>query len=1756
MLLKRDKGKALQLSLIDFSSESEYEEPPSRAMPTTDEFFNRQALFEVVLPAQPDLGSYMSSDEDGSVVEDNQIDHMTSGTRKRQLKLKDMVGNVAKKSKTGPKQRQPKPAGLSKPRIAFAPKTPGTAGSVSKTSRHVDKKSKTKGVSSKPNNSHSRGTQPKIQVGIRDVIQPNAPRFLRIAARAASKRSNQGRSSPTGKIINLAARRDHIDAATVLSEWKNGMISQRPSVSVIATKNLDYNPPKKPGRRERFNQQLEDSSMVRQSPARRTGNAEESSSAFPGHPSLHSRSAGTSLPNEMPPDRQILRPAVLEINEANQRGTFAFMAKKRKLDHQYSKQRGVASVPSSVGFESGEPDLDLLVQYAQRDSSPVRGVPRDEPVIARRARKQTKPREINTEAREFAHAHDPLPSQPICQYEQLFLKAGADSAKLLGLGPYGTQYTHHFDIFPFEAGVFFHSSTLLGSGIMDEISELVLAQYIQVNKAPSTYMLGEQILRWGQWDAQVSSELGIVVDFVTAQLVQHISRGGDDDVGQEQILDAATFVLKYMKSSLAMRQEEDMKACIARVLEVIGSFEKRLQQNIPNAVRLSISSNKLIAKVCDKFLLVLYLFWHLCGTSSSLFAEQMKLEKVMLDLAKTIVSILLKLERSFRNSCNELAINSVREQGIKEDKAAIHSWTLLLKVLDTASIPRSSFWEVLSSVIIRPSFSSLVTVSEFEHIWRTVFSLLPLTEFTNSGALSSGRRHDFITEGWLIPQQLLKRIFDIYRGDSRQDAGFNAYTRSLIVRCHHLVHCWGWKKCVSVVGVIFDFFGSQGLAHLRNEQTYQSPQFLEQLAGNPCLDIRSEDRTFHVFLKLLALSLQKLSEDGMSKDVRNLVARTMPNHDRQYLKDQDIHERDLAALRNHHDLLVTLYWAAMPEHRPNPALLERLVVPANSHKEACLINIRAWSQLARFVVASGDASELFKPFRDWRHSFFSQVLQQYDSVASDVQQQFLSLPGHDRQFVTQDIRQSMVKANKLVIADVLHLSVVISRDVMEHTPDLAAASHAFDHRQLKAIFRHFTVVPAELGWSTLRAAMQTLDIFMTRIDDGKQDGDSQQSESQLMNNLAQVDDALMHIDRDVVSDFFSMARALLSDQLLPIDVPSDYLVSAQNLSMMNQQQIRECQTLMVHISAKIGWKFFQGGSIQLSAMFEGGKYGLFDKMPHSMSLIQRKWLVLFVKLLLGNQGGRRMFKETGLALHVMWALTIVKPQCALSFELELAKALHENKGLPASQVGYEDCNAYDRGRRWFEYAIRSIRKRVRDTPPMQQKNVKARFSDLMDWVQYQIQRDLLSLRFNRPYHTAYTQFVHQIISLIRAEGSEFCQIDDFFFKVSEDYSPPTEDPELQVATTLSYGVRLREGDQGAGKQLFYFLLNNLKKAFVNDTLEQEAVRLSVAMKDRTIHQFMVGVFMPAIMAGSRGPGARNPRINLYPLISFYKEALEQSACPMLYTYHLALSKFQDEDAVFAVPSREELASWVMLMNVLPDISSDVLRTAVLGSAYIPGIRFGIMVMDTLKLAWQFIYSCVLSGEDNEMFTMLRRQARILLAALVSSFRARPDPQAFVNAYHLVVNPSVRDMSLLDTFVQQAKQLDLKIERVLGLLGDLQYPRGGLVDEETAKVKKLNPDFEFAQNELVRDIALNWEYDYADTRRVMVKTPGHSARREAEGFQQAKRWYSSREDNDESAQYILCYRARLLEWLHHYGLCFVDGYVEEEEEPEIIPMSPF
>lgn len=1388
-------------------------------------------------------------DDNASVVEDNVVDWMLPD-QKRNRPLSG--GPPRKRKKTqregfkGPKQyRQPK-----------------ILGSVHRLDRLSDSAARSHQMKTNGLQVERAASPPALSIV--DVVEPGAPKFIKIAARAATKRANMGRSQPSNKSIKFGNRADNIDALSVLKRWRTGGIKQRtPKVtqSSMQQKLAKSREPLRPVASNTtrpvqassvvlsFNQPQKLSRQISMENFVST----EGTEVF----SERQRGKKTRIRNNrlQPHDLNFgYRPAQLEA-DVPQGDDVVFGVRKRMLDLVFRKSRKEVLAPT-FQLRQPSPDEETHPELSKPLPSATHSLAqldRHEGSTTRKTQKSRKlipPRRLDLDAPQYKHANDPLPffdehsSSPI---EGELLPQNEEGSKIIGLGPFGTHYTQHFDRFPLHSDTFFHHTTIIGNGTLKNALGYRVPHAVTCDRPALCFKFSNYHFQWGRWVDTTSSELGLLFD----SIAEHVESDGDAEAssGTHQAIDAAGFVLNYVFEFASVNEESDLTFFTQRMFELLRGFMNLALHSRPNQ-----RTRHVLLQIMSRFLICALVLLRLCQGTADLSNQAQQAEDILEQLAKILIERLLSIGLSdIRTAYDDLQRPRFRERGIRDDNFTMITWAIVIKVLGSAQIPKAGFWELVSSVTTA-KLSHVIDAPRLESLWRDMFTLLPLTEFDDAGVLSKGMRYTAPLQGWSLPQKLLKVVFEAYQTNQRQSPSFNDYCRALLGRCHYLIDQWGWQKCSGIVGTIFDFFGRHNLSHLRNEEVYKSPRFLEELSDGPCLLVEPEDRCFHIFLKILAVAIQGMKRRGLSNDIRNLITRCLPNHNRQYSKEQTIHSHDLASLRNHHDLLCTLFWAAPPEFRRPVALIEDLVRPASSHKEACLINLRAWSQLTRFVVSSGSSVQDYRPFMSWQNNVFHQVLNQYLSAAADVEHQFMSMAKEDRGKVQQQFLDSVVVANQNAAKDVLYFSVIASLDVMKRCTSLTAATFSFNISQTTKSFNRLSSKGTDLDWGLLRATFDTVDVFVSRLENLWCSFKESSGESVSTHTNREFEDAVEFLDDKVVQSFIAASRkAMLSPA-------SD--AAAQPARSVVEKAIILC--------GRIASLFIDGGKSSLLRYFSAGKYGLFEAVPGELGPMEWRFVPLFVATLLRNHVFS--FSSIGCTHFDIWISSLVQPLHALRYEADLAET------LKTLDVGYmkgagtitRTALDYSKNRDLFAGAVIYMRREVRQAGFAQRKPTKAKYEKSLRSVMRQIRSALQSLKLNSTEHSNYISFIRDIVALIKSHGADICSIDPFFYQVSAEYSPPKEDPQLHTAGILAYGIRLGEGETTAIPQLFSYLYNHFKTSLASDSLDAERKIIEKGMKDDNVLVFVIGRMLPAIIQASSQSN------DIWPLLVVYAEALSNS----------------------------------------------------------------------------------------------------------------------------------------------------------------------------------------------------------------------------------------------------------------------------------------
>jgi hypothetical protein len=908
-----------------------------------------------------------------------------SRKRKRQLKLADAFGNSKKKARTSGGSKRTKSSG---------------------TGQHQH-----------PGLRRARRTPPALS--ILDVPQSPSdrnrvePQFLKLAKRQARRRPNLGRQSPSNKHIRLHTMHDTEDANITLHQWRTGALQPNPSLSQpktqrqpLADRSNNQQRDRQPSYAEKQSAHYPNGfsrSISQQGTTQRHQNLPPGLSAFIRQhgASVQDRPAPTqSSSRKAKPIKPVRRKSLslraaqlegLESDFGHSHRQTAFEKGLERADQQFSLDHLQPSRNPQLARFLANDDSDLpplptanAIEEKQ-ESTPVKQLHPPKRRLIRKFQAQR----IDVDTREYRQPNestlqdlfqdvtiiDPRPEQ-----EQLILQ---------GLGPYGTQYPTSFDVSPLALGTYFHSSTFIGAEELTQALETGKAGKRDLDTFAGYHEIhyDSETVSCGPWNDETYSRIEHMINQVWMPLDNQVLN--DDDirtataaslVGSARILRT---LIKYFATGLSFLDTIDRREFIMKSRQLLESlFTKTLQIHLTRITR---SDHQTIRTMT--YLLVLSM--QIRQIAQSIVVDvctQTEVTNLITDISKVIVPHLVHEGASELGSFLEKNRGfKERENGVQEEQTLVESVVVCMHVLTSINTTGPTFWDLVSQALSSQAEKAL-HLKTFESVWASAFTLLPFVGFDVSGILVVNRRTTFDDGNWAFVRDLLKRLFYLYPNTFKtQSSSVNEYVRASLVRCHVLLQHWYWRRCDPMLYTVFTFFGSNHLKQLRREENRKSPRFLECLSENPSLDPDPSDGSFQIFLKLVARGLSGMKEIYPEKKIRSVVLRLTPNNGRDYPKDQPLDQDTLDALRNHHDLFCTLYYASPTSCRPKLDIIQSLVQHEKSHREACRLNVRAWANLTAFQLSSNEPYEFLRPFGLWHNQIMQQTLKQYQMAKTEAE---------------------------------------------------------------------------------------------------------------------------------------------------------------------------------------------------------------------------------------------------------------------------------------------------------------------------------------------------------------------------------------------------------------------------------------------------------------------------------------------------------------------------------------------------------------------------------------------------------------------------------------------------------------------------------------------------------------------------------------------------------------------------------------------------
>jgi hypothetical protein len=974
------------------------------------------------------------------VDEHDEIDDMlpTSGRahfrlpgNKRQSKLPGTFTRTKSSSKLANTGQKRKTTGVAAPRKST---------SLPKSSTNVRRKTTTK--------------KPKpVKLSILDVttfIEPKSPRamikpqFVRLAARQARNRPDHGRHSPTNKDIRLATREDTQDALEPLLSWQAGNLSRSwlpPPQDARSVGSL-------PNATEpvRLDDNQEEPAAASGPKHRRPGQPRPFVGARPTRPQQLQEGSNNARKRTAPDilranQRKMLerdhrmRPAQLESRApATHRvlDPLTFAAPPSRLMEIFSRDR-LDQPASKFRLERFLNDKDGLADDAASDPMPNRDTNMtgtDHITLPSRTRKRLAQR-FDVETARFRQPNEPLPVEVLSisveDAEPIQVNGTLENETLKGLGSFGTRYPTDFDIRPLEVGTYFATSTFVGSGDFDDCLTL-RKRDLDMPAGRITVEVNGRSLHWSAWNEEVSAGLGTILSASTQDL-HGVGEFEGEETRRTAIEDTtARFnyflrsVVRYLSGCLHFLDPIDRSSSLDRLSRFVDEFEEMIDAETTN-----LKSHAHIHAQVDR-LVVDSLLYLLCITAQCVRISQhpasearqqtFLVQKGVRLSTKVIAAALPPRLTSIREFLETHREHVQRDSGIQEQDIAIKSIVVVNHVLATIGTP-TKLSDILATHLGH-AIGKTCNIHSLDQIWYDLFSIQPLLEIDVQGIFRPRNRFQAANDNWNPVKMLLQRTFSLYPATSKaRNPTLNDYVRACLTRVYHLVIRWGWKRCEIALGTVYDFFAGNNLSQLHKEEGKGSPHFLEDLDKNPTIELEASDCAFHIFLKLLVVGLRGLQELLPKNKVRGFAWRFIPNHGRTYHKEQEVTHVALNALRNHHDLLCTLYWVMPAGCGPRLQMIRSLVDHDTSHREACRLSVHAWGMLARYQLSRVELFNDLDILASWYRDMIATTISQYRLARSEAEAQYTAARSAGSSDISPEMLETIITTNQRSIFAIL-----------------------------------------------------------------------------------------------------------------------------------------------------------------------------------------------------------------------------------------------------------------------------------------------------------------------------------------------------------------------------------------------------------------------------------------------------------------------------------------------------------------------------------------------------------------------------------------------------------------------------------------------------------------------------------------------------------------------------------------------------------------
>jgi hypothetical protein len=1389
------------------------------------------------------------------------------------------------------------------------------------------------------------------------VEDEDVPPFVRLAQRQARRQPGYGRHSPSRKHIRLATKHDTDDAMTVLSAWREGTIAPRSTPELVPRQHSGGQAVQK-NRASSMNlkthnsmplEEIVNDSRQQQLPAplrKETGC--ERASTPQSVPAKHRQPRRTRLQPIILERRGQLSAAARNPASANKQsepGKTPDLQHPRNInpghrlrgaqvetletafdrDHRAAAferrmnilTEGVArplrrsaynDLPLSRFLEENTPSLpepDVRPAHGHnRSRSSVSGDDSGREQNSAHVAHQTLPhrprkhpaRRLNAESREYRQPSEPLPD-PIVIADDPDVAEEAQGPVLQGLNPFGVRYATDFDVQPLHADTYFHQTTFIGSG--DFAAALkVVDRDLNVATGRIRIHVNESPLVWETWTEDVAvgmNKIARAIQDALASLKEPSPAAQLDlDVVLANVDHMLRSVVRYLSKCLSFLDSVDRRVFLQHL--------KRFVDDLNDALIDAAAINHDLLLRCSQYALVLATQARLISANGTVTSEVRRAcQELKSVTARKLAALLPSAIEKLRAFYEDNRRISRREAGIRDEDQAISAVVVLHHCLRDDT---DAFWQTLRPAL-KLDIGTLNSVGALDQRWYNVFSILPALEIDVNGIARPGSRLRNTQRDWSIVKPLLDRVFALYPATSSMRGNtVNEYVRAVLTRGWRLLSHWGWYNCEPALYSTFDFFARRSLALLDKEESHGSPKFLSELEQRLAIEVQPEDRSFHIFLKIVAYSFQAMQNHGVSnKKIGNILWRLLPNHGRTYRKDADVKRADLDALRNHHDLLSVLYYASPASHRPPLHLLRNLVDHSTSHREACRLHVRAWANLASFQASTSETLATLEVFADWYQDMSATTIAQYRLAQTEAETDFAIAKAKGSIDISDSLLTSTIASNQRHIAATLIDALAGLKRALKASVSLTAAVILVEKSDF---WRPF--VPFDAAEKRLCGALEeALEVTKAAVEVHRRfscSGENQQPSEESQD----------YGDSSALQEFAAtQAQPSADTTTIPAVLQDSLAALMSNVFGADQALDDHLLTKLIDIWLDLAGESVKSGTKTWSSFLDHYSSHSWHQLRNTDQ--KRKCTPYFVARFVETAGDDAA--DVKLEVLTAWLVSLVEREAMLKYQhlltTTLLNVIEDDpllENLPFTRddrsgkyyISFRDLR--DRRLSLLSSILSNMREIFEETQrfrPQQLHECRKSYEEMLKTMMQAMKANYQELRASSNAQSAdpsvqgaYVDFVQHVVSFLQSTA-DICKVDSFFTDSSA-FPLPATDPTYVVGRLKSYVPRL--ADLKTQKQLAAFVQGVGERAAV-DGQQSYLVQQLCAALDGTVelgrkdapslrHVMLTAVFPVHIEAALSAPCSW---ITALPVL----EACAIAASDLLYQVQL-----ENESSVNAV----------------------------------------------------------------------------------------------------------------------------------------------------------------------------------------------------------------------------------------------------------------